>query len=63
MSFSLDYEKDLLSTNCIYYCPIRFYRRRGKAPTLLTGRRSRFEQVNEEEQFTRDLKRQKNRFL
>jgi hypothetical protein len=49
--------------NCIHYGPIRYYRRRGKAPTLLTGRRSKYEQVTGEEHIKRDLRRQRNRFL
>jgi len=49
--------------NCIYYGPIRFYRRRGKAPTLLTGRKSKFEQLSGEEQIQRELRREKNRLL
>ncbi|CAF1123884.1 unnamed protein product [Adineta steineri] len=62
MSFSLKREK-ILSNNCIYYGPIRFYGRRRKAPTLSTGRRSKFEEVNEEEEIRRNKRREKNRLL
>jgi hypothetical protein len=63
MSFPLDCEKDFLLSNCIYYGPICFYRRRGKAPTLLTGRKSKFEQINKEEIFQRNVRREKKRLL
>ena len=57
---------DIYRTNCINYGPIRYYRRRGKAPTLLTGRRSKSEPIdgmNEEERIKRELVRQRKRFL
>jgi hypothetical protein len=51
--------------SCIYYGPIRYHRRRGKAPTLLTGRRTKSEPIdgiNEVEYTKRELDRQKKRY-
>jgi hypothetical protein len=57
---------DIDRNNCVNYGPIRYYRRRGKAPTLLTGRRSKSEPIDgisEEEYIRRELDRQRKRFL
>lgn len=51
------------SNSCIQYGPIRFYRRRGTAPTLSTGRKSKFEQLTGEDLIQRELRREKNRLL
>lgn len=56
-------EYSISSNGCIQYGPIRFYRRRGKAPTLLTGRKSKFEELEGEELVQRELRREKNRLL
>ena len=51
------------SSNCVCYGPIRYFARKGKAPTLITGRKSKFEQLDGEEEMKRELRRQKNRLL
>jgi len=61
--YSLNCNSNVSLDSCVYYGPIRFYRRRGKAPTLLTGRKSKFEKLDGEEKIRRDLRRQKNRLL
>jgi hypothetical protein len=61
--YSLNCDENMSLDSCVHYGPIRFYRRRGKAPTLLTGRKSKFEKLKGEEQIQRDLRRQKNRLL
>jgi hypothetical protein len=63
LSYSVNRNENVSSNSCIYYGPIRFYRRRRKAPTLLTGRKSKFEELQGEEKIQRELRREKNRLL
>ena len=51
------------SDNCVCYGPIRYFARKTKAPTLSTGRKSKFEPLDGEEETKRELRRQKNRLL
>lgn len=53
----------IYSDNCINYGPIKYFQRRSKAPTLSTGRKSRFEQLTGQEFLQRELRREKNRIL
>lgn len=63
MSTKSTEKKEQTSTNYVYYGPIRCYFRRKQAPTLSTGRRSKFELVSDEERLKRDVRRQRNRLL
>ncbi|UJR34878.1 hypothetical protein I4U23_027656 [Adineta vaga] len=54
-------KKHYAATDAIHYGPIRICHRRSQASTLLTGRRSKFEQVSDEEQLKRNLRRERNR--
>ena len=60
---SMEMNENLSSNNCITYGPIRFYARRKKAPTLLTGRKSRNEPLDGEDSVQRELRKEKNRLL
>jgi predicted nuclease with TOPRIM domain len=60
---SVNSDENSSSTNCITYGPIRFYGRKSKAPTLSTGRKSKFEELQGEEFYRRELRREKNRLL
>jgi hypothetical protein len=62
-SNSSDYDGSVSSSNYISYGPIRFFSRKGKAPTLSTGRKSRFEELHGEELIQREYRREKNRLL
>jgi hypothetical protein len=62
-SNSSDYDGSVSSSNYVSYGPIRFFSRKGKAPTLLTGRKSRFEELHGEELIQREYRREKNRLL
>ncbi|CAF0903432.1 unnamed protein product [Adineta ricciae] len=63
MSTKLIEKNDQQQKNYVYYGPIRCYFRRKHAPTLSTGRRSKFEQVSDEERLKRDIRRERNRLL
>ena len=60
---SLDSDDSVSSSNHICYGPIHYFRRKGKAPTLLTGRKSKFEELQGEELAERERRREKNRLL
>ena len=60
-SSSLDSEESVSFGNCVRYGPIQVFRRKGNAPTLLTGRKSKFEELQGEELAQRERRREKNR--
>jgi len=62
-SNSSDNDGSVSSSNYISYGPIRYFRRKRKAPTLSTGRKSRFEELHGEELIQREYRREKNRLL
>jgi len=51
------------SDNCVKYGPIKYFARRSKAPTLSTGRKSKYEDLTGEEFLQRELQREKKRIL
>ncbi len=62
-SNSSEGDENVSSNNYTSYGPIRFFSRKRKAPTLLTGRKSRFEELHGEELIQREYRREKNRLL
>ena len=62
-SSSPDSDENTSSSNYINYGPIRFFGRKGKAPTLSTGRKSKFEQLHGEALAEREHRRERNRLL
>lgn len=63
MDYSNSKNATVPSSNCVCFGPIRYFARKGKAPTLSTGRKSKFEQLDGEDEMRRELRRQKNRVL
>jgi hypothetical protein len=62
-SNSSDCDESVSSNNFIAYGPIRYFSRKGKAPTLSTGRKSKFQELHGDELIQRELRREKNRLL
>ncbi len=60
---SSDYDHSVLPSNFTSYGPIRFFSRKRKAPTLLTGRKSRFEELHGEALIQREYRREQKRLL